>query len=68
MNETLIKELIKYKLGAAETIVDHLPKTLSAGLKELGQIVFEGINERYSDNTDKFSRKPADKLNSVPIE
>ncbi len=70
MNETLIKELVKYKLRAATAIVDHLPPELSGEIKELGRVLLESINEGFQEikNHPSQESKPAKKLDDIPIE
>ncbi|KJS84741.1 MAG: hypothetical protein JM58_10500 [Peptococcaceae bacterium BICA1-8] len=70
MNETLIKEIIKYKLNVAGTIIDHLPTIMSEEIKNLGRAVLEGVNESSQEIKEQQSKKAksADKLENVPIE
>lgn len=45
MNETLIKELIKYKIRAANEIINSMPSGVADEIRKLGRIVLEGIEE-----------------------
>ena len=70
MNETIIKEVIKFKLQAAETLVDCLPTKVSEEIKDLGRIILQSVNENMNlinENSSKKS-KQSDKLNDIPIE
>lgn len=70
MNETLIKELIRYKLNMADVIVGSLPAHMSEGIRKTGRIILEGINESCSERKEGnvSKSKHPDKLNNVPIE
>ena len=70
MNEALIKELIKYKLNAAGTIIDHLPAEMSEEIRNVGKTILEGLNESSRKMIEETSRekKTSNKLNSVPVE
>lgn len=70
MNELIMKKLIKYKLNAAEAIVEHLPLEISKEIKVLGRVILESLNESSQEmnkQADKKS-KPSDNLNNVIIE
>lgn len=70
MNELLVKCLIKYKLNAAEIMVDRLPSEISKEIKVLGRVILESLNEssqEMKDQSDKKS-KPSGKLSNVIIE
>ena len=70
MNETLIKELIKYKLNAADAVLGSLPSEVSDEIRKLGRAVLDGLNEASKDINEKPAEKPksAKKLEDIPIE
>lgn len=45
MNRLLIKKLIKYKLNAADVIIDWIPLNKAKKIKDLGKIILEELNE-----------------------
>lgn len=45
MNETLIKEFIKYKIKIANEIINSMPPDLADQIRKVGRIVMEGIEE-----------------------
>jgi len=57
MNETLIKELIKYKIRAANEII----------IRKLGRIVLEGIEEGCK-NLGDTKPEGKNKINNIVIE
>lgn len=70
MNEVLIKELVKLKLGVAEEILSSLPPKASDDLRNLGRLVLEGLNEGSCETRKKPDRKSQGdrKLDNIPIE
>lgn len=70
MNEKLIKELIKYKLNAANSIIDHLPAEMSMKVNNLRRVILEGVSEGLVEMKEQASKKskPGDKLDSINIE
>lgn len=70
MNEALIKKLIKYKLDAASTIIDHLPPDMSEEIRSMGRVILENLNESVRGINEQPSKKskPLDKLSNVQIE
>lgn len=70
MNETLIKELIKYKLNMADAALNSLPPEVSGEIKKLGRVVLEGLNEGCKAIKEKPAPKvkDAEKLENIPIE
>jgi hypothetical protein len=70
MNEALIKELIKYKLNAADTIVSSLPHEISGEIKKLGRTILASVNESCNAMKEQPASKAkrSDKLDNVPIE
>ncbi|NLM43778.1 MAG: hypothetical protein GX201_07195 [Clostridiales bacterium] len=45
MNETLIKELIKYKIKIANEIINLMPPNAADEIRKISRIVMEGIEE-----------------------
>lgn len=70
MNKTLIKEVIKYKLHAAELLVDCLPPETSKHIKNLSRLILDGANEhcQSGSNTSVTKTKSKEKLNSIMID
>ncbi|KUO70203.1 MAG: hypothetical protein APF77_23275 [Clostridia bacterium BRH_c25] len=70
MNEVFIKEIIKYKLHTANTIIGQLPPELSEEIRKIGKVILESLNEGFQDIKDQPAKKakPSDKLNNVSIE
>lgn len=68
MNEILIKELIKYKLKVVNTTIDYLPAEISEGLRNLGRIILESVNENSRETQTGKKTKDSNKLDNVPIE
>lgn len=70
MNELLVRNLIRYKLNAAEAIVERLPLEISEEIEALGRVFLESLNEGSQEmkkQPDKKS-KPLDNLKNVIIE
>ncbi|MDD2492221.1 MAG: hypothetical protein PHV12_08550 [Bacteroidales bacterium] len=69
MNEALIKELIKYKLNAANLIVNSLPHNVTEEIRGLGRIIIEGINEGCKDINQQniTNSKKSKNLNNITI-
>ena len=57
MNETLVKNIVKYKLNAAEKLLDCLPSEISNSLKDLGRLMLKSINE----NSQELKEQPINK-------
>jgi len=70
MNEKLIKDLIKCKLNIVDSIIDSLPAKMSEGVKGLGRIVLESVNESSEEMKKQPAKKPSseNKLQNVSIE
>lgn len=70
MNEKLIKELIRCKLDAANTIIDHMPSEMSEEIRNVGRVILEGLNESLEGIKERPSCKTgsSEKLNSIPVE
>ena len=70
MNEELIKDIIKYKLTAANKILNHFPKKLSDNIKTAGRIILKEINESSQEIKDQpvNRSKSTDKVNNIDIE
>ncbi|MEL7567420.1 MAG: hypothetical protein AAGU27_21430 [Dehalobacterium sp.] len=49
MHEEIIKEVLKIKLSAAETVIDLLPPTVRESVKSHQQKMFQIINEVTSE-------------------
>jgi hypothetical protein len=70
MNELLVRNLIRYKLNAAEAIVERLPLEISKEIKALGRVILESLNEGSQEmkkQPDKET-KPSNNLKNVIIE
>jgi hypothetical protein len=70
MNELLVRNLIRYKLNAAEAIVERLPLEISEEIEALGRVILECLNEGSQEmkkQPDKKS-KPLDNIKNVIIE
>lgn len=70
MNEALIRELLKYKLNAADIIINSLPSKISGEIKNLGRVILESVNEGLNEMKEQpaSEAKRSDKLDNVPIE
>lgn len=69
MNEKLIKDLVKFKLIAADEILSHLPQKVSNEVKDFGRIILEGVNENLKTIDEQHKKtKSSSKLNDIPIE
>jgi hypothetical protein len=70
MNEVLIKNLIKYKMNVADSVINSLPAKMSEDLKSLRKIILDSVNESYQDIKDQPVKKskPENKLQNVEIE
>ncbi len=70
MNEKLIKELIRLKLKAAGAVLEQLPPELSGGIRSLGRIVIEALNEGAEgiDTAKEAKGKSPAGINSIPVE
>lgn len=67
MNETLIKELIKYKIRAANEIINSIPSGVADEIRKLGRIVLEGIEEGCK-NLGDTKPEGKNKINNIVIE
>ena len=70
MNETKLKNLIKYKMNVVESIIDGLPAKMSEDVKNLSRIILEGVNESFQEQKEQpaAKSKSKDKLENVTIE
>jgi hypothetical protein len=70
MNEILIKNLVKYKLNVADSIINCLPAKMSEDLKSLDKIILDSANESLQDIKEQPVKKtkPENKLQNVEIE
>lgn len=73
MHEEIIKEVLKLKLGAAETVIDLLPETVRGSVKnhqlKLFQIINEVTSEYLEDKKSVNNDKSNDKgIKSISIE
>lgn len=69
MNEKLIKDLVKFKLNAADEILSHLPQKISNEVQDLARIILEGVNENLKTIDERHKKtKSSSKLNDIPIE
>jgi len=67
MNETLLKELIKYKIRVANEIINSMPPHLAAEIRKIGRIVMEGIEEGCKSLHEQKD-EGGNKLNNIVIE
>lgn len=70
MNEALIKELIKHKLNAVNTIVNSMPPNVAEEVRDFSRIIMEGIEEgckAINEKNTSNSRK-SNKLDKIRIE
>ncbi|MCQ1529039.1 MULTISPECIES: hypothetical protein [Lutispora] len=70
MNEALIKELIKYKLNAANAIVNSMPPKAAEEIRSFSRIIMEGIEEGCKAMNEKntLNSKKSNKLDKIDIE
>ncbi|MDF2531817.1 MAG: hypothetical protein K0Q65_1398 [Clostridia bacterium] len=70
MNEEIIKNLVKYKLNLAESMLDSLPEKLSQDARKLGKLILDGVNEGVQEMKEKpvEKSKSSDKLENITIE
>ena len=70
MNKALIKGLIKYKLNAADTIVNSLPPKISEEIKNFSRVILESVNESCNEMKEQAASKAkrSDKVDNIPIE
>jgi hypothetical protein len=70
MHEELIKEAIRFKLHAAEKILDLLPDEAAKTVRTFGSLVYESVGEhmKNAEKEQKQNVKSAGQLNKVDIE
>jgi len=55
MNNLLIKKIIRYKLNAADVILDWMPLKKAEKIKNFGKIILEELNEHSNSSTKRES-------------
>jgi hypothetical protein len=70
MNEVLIKELVKFKLNAADALLDSMPSKVSEEIRSFGKVILESVNESCKEMKEKppSKAKPSSKIDNVVIE
>ena len=70
MNKKLLKQLIRFKLDAAGAVIEHMPWSLSKGVREFGVIILEALNERMQDIKEPYAGKEnaSGGINNIPVE
>jgi hypothetical protein len=53
MNKLLIKKFIRYKLNAADVILDWMPLNKAEKIKDFGKIILDELNEHSNSSTKK---------------
>ena len=66
MNETLIKELIKYKIKIANEIINLMPPNAADEIRKISRIVMEGIEEGCK-NLGDTGYEGKNKINNIII-
>lgn len=70
MNEDLVRRAIRFKMGAAQKLIDRLPPDASKTLKNIGSLIYNSIGENLGNSgTDTPDKTGAPgKVYNVPID
>ncbi|HWT27574.1 MAG TPA: hypothetical protein VN131_06510 [Mobilitalea sp.] len=70
MNEELVRRVVKYKLNAANNLIDKLPEDLQKDINSIRRVITECLNEIPSEPKEQSTEKKqsANQLNKINIE